>query len=68
MISSDKAFPVLNTGVQESLVQYLKAIRDHQRKGSHVRENFRRIDLAYQREQNLTEEQFSTPLLSPPQT
>src|SRR5690242_19764144 len=42
--------------VQYKLLQYLKAAKDMQWKIYNLRENFRVIDLAYQREQDLTEE------------
>ncbi len=57
MIKADTPLK-LGKKAQEGIMQYLKTARQAQTTIYNLREHFRNIDLAYQREQDLTEEQW----------
>jgi len=57
MITSDTPIK-LGLKAQAGILQYLKTARQAQTTIYNLREHFRNIDLAYQREQDLTEEQW----------
>jgi hypothetical protein len=57
MIKADTPLKI-GRKAQEGIMQYLKTARQAQTTIYNLREHFRNIDLAYQREQDLTEEQW----------
>ena len=61
MITADTPLK-LGKKAQEGIVQYLRTARQAQNTIYNMREHFRIIDLAYQREQDLTEEQWRAKL------
>lgn len=61
MIKADTPLK-LGKKAQEGIMQYLKTARQAQTTIYNLREHFRNIDLAYQREQDLTEEQMRAKL------